>query len=157
MFRRLPLSLLIAGAVLTALATSVQAAPAGSYRVALKTTFHVAVPPDADKNGIGKCHQGNFNGEGPNGLVLAYGAIYAGNGNSHVLGYSLRTGRLIANYKTGGKLQADELTVAGRYLVVTNPAEIPRPFISFIDLRAKRVVARYTFTRATGGLGGRGG
>jgi hypothetical protein len=199
MFRKLSLSMLIAVTALTAMATSAQAAPAGSYRISLKTTFRVAVPPDANKNGwcydaavadprthvfyladtaskritvihpasksvggigtgqftgIGKCHQGNFDGEGPNGLAITGGAIYAGNGNSHVLGYSLRTGRLIANYNTGGKLQADELTMAGRYLVVTNSAETPHPFISFIDLRAKRIVARYTFTRATGGLGG---
>jgi len=43
---------------------------------------------------------------------------------------TLRTGRLIANYNTGGKLQADELTTAGRYLIVTNSAETPHPFIS---------------------------
>src|SRR6516164_1654728 len=115
MFRKLSLSMLIAGALLTALAISAQAAPAGSYRISLKTTFRVTVPPDAKKNGwcydaavvsprthvfyladtaskritvihpasgavggigtgqftgIGKCHQGNFDGEGPNGLVI---------------------------------------------------------------------------------------
>ena len=63
--------------------------------------------------GIGKCHQGNFDAEGPNGLVITGGDIYAGNGNSHVLGYSLRTGRLIANYNTGGKLQAGGLAAVG--------------------------------------------
>jgi hypothetical protein len=103
--------------------------------------------------GIAHCHQNNFNGMGPNGLAIVGNDIYAGNGNSHVLGFSLRTGRQIASYNTGGKLQADELTATGRYLVVSNSAETPHPFISFIDLKAKRIVARYTFTHATGGLG----
>jgi outer membrane protein assembly factor BamB len=103
--------------------------------------------------GINKCHANNFDAEGPNGLAIADGVIYAGNGDSRVLGFSLKTGRLVADYDTGGKLQADELTVAGRYLVVTNSAE-KHPFISFIDLRRHRLVARYTFADATGGLGG---
>jgi hypothetical protein len=103
--------------------------------------------------GIANCHQNDFNGMGPNGLAIVGNDIYAGNGDSRVLGFSLRTGRQIADYSTGGKLQADELAVAGRYLVVSNSAETPYPYLSFIDLTTKRIVARYTVTNATGGLG----
>ena len=145
MFRRLPLSLPIAGAVLAAMVMSVPAAqaggyPAASYKVSLKTTVHLAVPVDATKNGwcydagivdpnthvfyladaankritvisprtkkvsaigpglftgIANCHQNNFDGMGPNGLVIAGDDIYAGNGNSHVLGFDRRA-RMVA-------------------------------------------------------------
>jgi hypothetical protein len=104
--------------------------------------------------GIGGCHHFNYDNGGPNGVSIYGNDVYAGNGNSHVLGFSLRTGRLIANTGTGGKLRADEMTIARHYLVVTNPAERPAPYISVIDLTAKRhpVVARFRFTHATGGL-----
>ncbi|MDQ6816737.1 MAG: hypothetical protein M3018_04930 [Actinomycetota bacterium] len=104
--------------------------------------------------GIADCHHFNFEGQGPDGVIIRGNDIYAGNGNSHVLGFSLTTGRQIADPSTGGKLRADEMAVADRYLVVTNPAEKPSPYISVIDLRAKHhpVVARFTFTHATGGI-----
>lgn len=48
------------------------------------------------------------------------------------------------------------MTQAGDYLVVSNSAESPYPYLSFIDTDRRRdpVVARYTSTTATGGLGG---
>jgi hypothetical protein len=104
--------------------------------------------------GIVNCHNHDFDGEGPTGLALSGGDIYVGNGNSHVLGFSLKTGREISNTDTGGKFQADDLLVVGHYLIVTNDAE-KRPFISFINLDGPKrpVVARYMVPGAHG-LGG---
>ncbi len=112
--------------------------------------------------GIGGCHQFNYSAQGPNGTAIYGGDIFAGNGDSHVLGFSLKTGKLIADVNTGGTLRADEMTVApsgaSHYLVVDNPAESPHPYISFINLDSKtyHIDATFTFTDAapepTGGL-----
>ena len=108
--------------------------------------------------GIGGCHQFDYDQQGPNGTAIYGGDIFAGNGDSHVLGFSLKTGKLIADVNTGGILRADEMTVATsgghHYLVVDNPAETPSPYISFINLDSKKypIDARFTFTHAIGGL-----
>ncbi len=107
--------------------------------------------------GIGGCHKFNYDQQGPDGTAIYRGVIFAGNGNSHVLGFSLRTGKLIADVNTGGTLRADEMTVASsggsHYLAVSNPAEKPSPYISFISLDGTyQVAARFTFPQATGGL-----
>jgi hypothetical protein len=127
-FRRLPVALPIACAVLTALATSAQAvaarqaAPTPSYHVALKATLHVGVPADAVKNGW--CCDAGLVDPVTHAFYLANTADKA-------------------------------MTPVGHFLVVTNSAE-KHPFISLIDLRTNRVVSRYTFATATatGGLGG---
>lgn len=109
-------------------------------------------------SGIGGCHQFDYDQQGPNGTAIYRGDIFAGNGDSHVLGFSLKTGKLIADVNTGGTLRADEMTVATsgghHYLVVDNPAETPSPYISFINLDSKKypIDARFTFTHAIGGL-----
>lgn len=107
--------------------------------------------------GIGGCHQFDYDKQGPNGTAIYGGRIFAGNGNSRVLGFSLATGKLIADVSTGGAFRADEMDVVpsgGRpYLAVDNPAESPHPYMSFISLTdGYRVAARFTFTQATGGL-----
>ena len=104
--------------------------------------------------GIGGCHQFNYDQQGPNGIALYGGNVFAGNGDSHVLGFSLSTGKLIADVNTGGVLRADEMTVANHYLVVDNPAETPYPYISVINLASRKypIVGKFTFTNATGGL-----
>jgi hypothetical protein len=105
--------------------------------------------------GIAGCHQFNYDGQGPNGLAIYRGDIFAGNGDSHVLGFSLRTGRLVADVNTGGTLRADEMTIAGNQLIVDNPAEQPHPYISFIQLTGRNkyaIDAKFVFTQATGGL-----
>ena len=106
--------------------------------------------------GIGGCHQFNYDQQGPNGTAIYGGDIFAGNGDSHVRGFSLRTGKLVADVNTGGKLRADEMTVAptagGQYLVVDNPAETPHPYMSFINLKTYHIDVRFTFADATGGL-----
>jgi hypothetical protein len=104
--------------------------------------------------GIGGCHEFDYDQQGPNGSAIYDGDIYAGNGDSHVLGFSLRSGNLIADVNTGGALRADEMTVAGHELVVANPAETPSPYISFINLAnpAHPIDGKFTFADAIGGL-----
>lgn len=108
--------------------------------------------------GIGGCHQFSYDQSGPDGIALYRGDVFAGNGDSHVLGFSLKTGKQVADVNTGGTMRADEMTVAPsgghHYLVVNNDAETPHPYMSFIDLDSKtyRVDAKFTFTNATGGL-----
>lgn len=96
--------------------------------------------------GIANCHQNNFDGIGPNGLVIAGDDIYAGSGNSHVLGFGLRTGQLIADYNTGGKLQADELTIAGRCLPPQSPNGGEVDELDISRVRHVRIVHRFTFS-----------
>ena len=109
-------------------------------------------------SGIGGCHKGSYDQSGPDGIALYRGDVFAGNGNSHVLGFSLKTGEEVADADTGGTKRADEMTVAPsgghHYLVVNNDAETPHPFMSFIDLDSGKyqIAARFTFTQATGGL-----
>jgi len=108
--------------------------------------------------GDGQCHEFDYDQQGPNGTAIYGGDIFAGNGNSHVLGFSLKTGKLIADVNTGGTFRADEMTVASsggqHYLVVNNPAESPSPYMSFIalDKPGYPVAAKFVFTQATGGL-----
>jgi hypothetical protein len=108
--------------------------------------------------GIGACHQFDYDRQGPNGITLYRGRVFAGNGDSHVLGFSLKTGDEVADINTLGDLRADEMTVAPsggtHYLAVDNPAESPHPYMSFINLDSGRyqIAARFTFTQATGGL-----
>lgn len=108
--------------------------------------------------GIGGCRQFVYDSSGPNGTAIYGRDIFAGNGDSHVLGFSLKTGKLIADVNTGGTLRADEMAVVQsggtHYLVVTNPAEKPSPYISFINLDngTYSIDAKFTFTDATGGL-----
>jgi hypothetical protein len=105
--------------------------------------------------GIANCHKNQFDGQGPNGLAISGSSIYGGNGDSRVFGFSPRGGSRRFDVSTGGKLQADELTTAGRYLVVSNGADTPHPFLSFLDPTGKhgKVLAKYTFSNATGSLG----
>lgn len=108
--------------------------------------------------GIGACHQFDYDQQGPNGIAVYRGDIFAGNGDSHVLGFSLKTGKLVADVNTGGTLRADEMDVVisggHHYLAVENPAESPSPYTSFIDLDSKNypIAAKFTFTQAIGGL-----
>ena len=108
--------------------------------------------------GIGGCHKFNYDQLGPDGTALYRGVLFAGNGDSRVLGFALRTGQPVADVSTGGTLRADEMTVVSsggsHYLAVTNPAEKPPPYLSFISLDDGKyqVAARFTFTQATGGL-----
>jgi hypothetical protein len=105
--------------------------------------------------GIAGCHSFNYDAMGPDGLALYKNDIFAGNGDSHVLGLSIKNGKQIADVNTGGALRADEMTIADDHLIVDNPAEQPHPYISFIKLSGKgkyTIDARYTFTQATGGL-----
>jgi hypothetical protein len=105
--------------------------------------------------GIANCHKNQFDGQGPNGLAIYGSSIYGGNGDSRVFGFPLQGGSRNFNTSTQGKLQADELTVAGKYLVVSNGADIPHPFLSFLDAAGKdqKVLGKYTFSNATGSLG----
>ena len=122
-------------------------------------TGHVSAIGTGLFTGIGGCYSFAYDRAGPDGLAIFGGDIFAGNGNSHVLGFSLRTGQEIADVDTRGKLRADEMAVVwsgGRpYLAVQNPGESPAPYTSFIALTGRdryQVAARFVFTQATGGL-----
>jgi len=72
--------------------------------------------------GIGNCHQGDYSLDGPNGLALAGTQLFAGNGNSHVLIFNTRTGRLMGDVFTGGTSSLPDTFIrAGSKASVTTP------------------------------------
>jgi hypothetical protein len=92
--------------------------------------------------GVGGCKSGNYDGDGPNGLVVSGDQIFAGDGNSSVRVYSSQTGRFIKRIATGGHLRADEMMYDARdqVVVVANGSERDfskknAPFLSFISTK----------------------
>ena len=91
--------------------------------------------------GIGGCKSGNYDTNGPEGLVVAHDQIFAGNGDSSVRIYS-ETGKFIKSIATGGHLRADEMIYDARdqVIIVANGSERDfskndTPFLSFISTR----------------------
>jgi hypothetical protein len=92
--------------------------------------------------GIGGCKSGNYDTDGPNGVVIAGNQIFAGDGNSSVRVYEKETGRFITRITTGGHLRSDEVTYDARDQMVIvangserNDAHQDAPFLSFISTK----------------------
>ncbi len=99
------------------------------------------------------CAQGDYTALGPDGVLVADGDLYAGDGNGTVKVFDLQSHRLVATIKTGGKKRADEMAYDAKdhLLLVTNPSETI-PFVSFINPRTHRIVGRLAFPNAPQGL-----
>jgi hypothetical protein len=92
--------------------------------------------------GIGGCKSGNYDADGPNGLVIAHDQIFAGDGNSSVRVYNKDTGKLVKTISTHGHLRSDEITYDARdqLVIVANGSERDSskqdaPFLSFISTK----------------------
>ena len=92
--------------------------------------------------GIGGCKSGNYDTNGPEGVVVAHDQIFAGDGNSSVRMYSSETGKLVKTISTQGHLRSDEITYDSRdqLVIVANGSERDyakkdAPFLSFISTK----------------------
>jgi hypothetical protein len=92
--------------------------------------------------GIGGCKAGNYDTDGPNGLVIAGEQIFAGDGNSSVRVYQKDTGTFITRIEISGHLRSDEMTydVRDQMVIVANGSERDdanqdAPFLSFISTK----------------------
>lgn len=91
--------------------------------------------------GIGGCQSGNYGTDGPNGVVVAHGQIFAADGNSSVRVYTT-TGTFLTSISTHGHLRTDEITYDAHdeLVIVANSSErdfSPQaaPFLSFISTK----------------------
>jgi hypothetical protein len=92
--------------------------------------------------GIGGCKSGNYDTNGPEGVVVAHDQIFAGDGNSSVRVYDKETGKLVKRILTQGHLRSDEITYDSRdqLVIVANGSERDyarkdAPFLSFISTK----------------------
>ncbi|MBA2392825.1 MAG: hypothetical protein H0V70_08765 [Ktedonobacteraceae bacterium] len=93
-------------------------------------------------SGIGGCKVGNYDTNGPEGLVIVHDQIFAGDGKSAVRVYDRETGRFITAISTRGHLRADEMAYDARdqLVIVANGSERSfskqaAPFLSFISTK----------------------
>jgi hypothetical protein len=105
--------------------------------------------------GIGGCRSGNYDIDGPNGVIIANGQIFGGDGNSSVRVYNAKTGQFVTKISTGGHLRADEMTYDARdqLVIVANGSERDfskqdAPFVSFISTKTDTVVRKLVFPNA---------
>jgi pimeloyl-ACP methyl ester carboxylesterase len=102
--------------------------------------------------GIGGCKSGNYDTNGPEGLVIAHDQIFAGDGTSSVRVYSTN-GKFITKIPTKGHLRADEITYDAhtQMVVVANGSERDfskkdAPFLSFISTKPGKTYDRVVKT-----------
>ena len=106
-------------------------------------------PPASHRfTGCGQARKDIFDFEGPQGLFVQGGLLYAGNGDSSVLVFTWPGGRFIRAIGTGGTKRADELAGNGQAVLVTNPDE-SSPFLSLIGQSSLRIIRRITIPGAT--------
>ena len=91
-------------------------------------------------------------GSAPNGIILApdLGKLFTGNNDSTVSVIDTRTGKILANLKTGGKQRADEMDYDAKEkkVYVANSAE---NFVTVIDA-ARNTILKKIENIGTGGL-----
>lgn len=96
---------------------------------------------------------GDNDTSGPDGVVVVHPEheLWAGDGNSTVKVFDLRSRQLVATIPTGGKKRADELAFdpADHLVLVANDAE-DTPFVSLISVKTRTVVAKIEFSAANG-------
>jgi len=82
---------------------------------------------------------------GPNGVVTGVVAgqdcLFAGDGPSRVVSFSLPSGKQVTSISTGGTMRADEMSFdpKDRLLAVANNADTP-PFVTLLNVSAKCVL-----------------
>ena len=97
---------------------------------------------------------GNNSTSGPNGVATGGGCIFAGDGPSRVVSFTLG-GSQVTSILTGGKFRADELAYdpADRILVVANNADTP-PFATLLNVSTAcklTIRKKITYSFATNG------
>jgi hypothetical protein len=97
----------------------------------------------------------NNNLSGPNGVASSGNCLFAGDGPSRVVSFSLPGGTQVSDFSTGGTARADEMAFdpKDRVLVVANNADSP-PFATLInvDMNCKLTFrAKTLFSFATNG------
>ncbi len=106
--------------------------------------------------GIAGCHSFDFSQEGPTGVLVEHGLVWAGDGNSTVKVFDALTGRWLATIATGpaSNSRADEMDYLPdrNEVVIANPDATPFPYLSYIDARTFKIVHRQIFQNATAGL-----
>lgn len=91
---------------------------------------------------------------GPNGVLVAQGRVWAGDGDSSVKVIDLATRSVVARVSTGGTRRVDELAIDPRdhLLIAANNADQP-PFLTLISTDAPYAVrGRVVLARASDGL-----
>src|SRR5271165_3713908 len=91
---------------------------------------------------------------GPNGIVVFDGELWAGDGDSTVKIFDLKTKKLIDTVSTGGKARVDEMSYDPKAHVVlmANNADDP-PFATIVSTEAgHKVLAKIPFPDATDGI-----
>jgi sugar lactone lactonase YvrE len=100
-----------------------------------------------DFTGQAGCLSFDFSQEGPQGILTDnLGQLWAGNGDSTIHVYSLRTRREVAFIDTGGSRRADEMAYDSRdkLIIATNPDELSGvPFVSLINAVTYQIVVRF--------------
>jgi hypothetical protein len=105
-----------------------------------------------DFTGPGGCTSFDFSQEGPQGIIVVRGQVWAGNGDSTVHVYQAATGHPVAVVNTGGTRRADEIAYDARdgLVLVTNPDEVNgQPFLTLISARTRQIVRRFRIPGAT--------
>ncbi|HVS76629.1 MAG TPA: hypothetical protein VHE11_06820 [Steroidobacteraceae bacterium] len=101
----------------------------------------------------GYARSDGFDLAGPNGVVaIGRHEFWAGDGDSTVKVVDLRSRKVVASIRTGGRKRADELAYDPRdhLVIAVNNADDP-PFITFISTRTRKVVGRLELERASDG------
>jgi hypothetical protein len=98
---------------------------------------------------------GNNSTSGPNGVTSSGNCLFAGDGPSRVVSFSLPGGSQVSSVSTGGKFRADEMSFdpADRLLFVVNNADTP-PFGTLISVSTTcklTVGKKITYSFATNG------
>jgi hypothetical protein len=118
------------------------------------TGSHVQLLAKGVFAGPAGCHSFDFSQEGPTGVRLVHGNIWAGNGNSDVKVLSTN-GTVLHTISTGpsSNKRADELDYipVTNQVVVANPDATP-PYLTYINASTFQVVAQQQFPQATAGL-----
>jgi hypothetical protein len=104
----------------------------------------------------------NFDVAGPNGVLVANGQLYAGNGDSsvHVFNASTYTPSTVISTGASTNNRADEMAFDpnNHTLIVANDAATPSPFVSLINTQNNTVTAKTVLDgtngtpNATGGI-----
>ena len=98
---------------------------------------------------------GNNDTSGPDGIVVTVSGreLWAGDGDSTAKVVDLAAGKVVASISTGGKARADELAYDPQHglILIANDADDP-PFLTFINVAARSVVAKIDMPEATDGL-----
>jgi len=98
--------------------------------------------------------RGAYRISGPNGVVIAGGEAWVGDGDSTIKVIDLTSGKVVDTIATGGTTRLDEVAwdATGRVFVGINPDETP-PYATLVSTDpGRRMVGKVEVDRATDGL-----